>query len=261
MNVEGTTAVGEDGGEIDIYGTGQVWLDGYSDTDKLDIEVGGDGRFANTGKFDGLFDLVSKSGQTLLGVDNAEMTVGNGSKITVDGSKAEVGFDGANGGVSVVEMETGGTLEMVADGGGLATIEEFRSGNLGDAPDVLSAFDMGEGTLLLDVTAIAGRKVDETLIEADEIVGMFDEINIVGMARNQDATLTFDYATDTVTLSLTQAGQGSGAINIVREGESSDVDDASIWDVLTDGQGTYEELDTSVEVNGEELDEDDILAA
>ena len=262
LNVAGTTATEGEGGDIDIYGTGQVWLDGYSDSNKLEVEVEDYGRFANTGKFSGLFDLVAKSGQTLLGVDTAEMEIGDGSKITVDGSKAEIGFDGANGGVSVVEMQTGGTLEMVADSGGLATIEEFRSGNLGDAPDVLSAFDMGEGTLLLDITALAGRKVDETLIEADEIVGMFDEINIVGLARNQDATLTFDYQSDTVTLSLSQAGQGSGAINIVREGESSDVDDdASIWDVLTDGQGTYEELDTSLDVNGEELDEDDILAA
>ena len=160
-------------------------------------------------------------------------------------------FDGEVGRVSVLEMD-GGRLEMVADKDGFSGIEEVRSGAMGDSPNVLSAFDMGEGTLLLDITALAGKETTETLIEVDEMVGMFDDIELVGLARNQDATLTFDYDTDTVTLSLSAAGSGSGAINLVAEGQSDSADIASLWEVLTDGQGVYEELDDTVDVNDEE---------
>jgi hypothetical protein len=67
-------------------------------------------------------------GQALLGVDDAVMELGNGSVITVDGDDAKVGFDGDDGGVSVLRMETGSELRMIADGSGFTTIEEFRSG-------------------------------------------------------------------------------------------------------------------------------------
>ncbi|MEM1340761.1 MAG: hypothetical protein AAGF68_00480 [Pseudomonadota bacterium] len=253
---------GAAGGTLDIDEAGQAWIDGYSDTDGLDIEVDG-GRFANTGKFDGLFDLVARDGQTLLGVDGAHMEVQDGSTLSIEGSDGDVGFDGTRFGVSVLEISEGGTLEMIADSDGFSGIEEFRSGAFDqDTPEVLSAFNMGEGSLLLDVTALAGRNVNETLVDVDEMVGMFDDIQIVGLTSRQDATLTFDYETDTITLQL--ANNGSGAINVVREGYSDDVEDtvdnAAIWDALTEGQGTFEEADTTPQVNGEDLDEEDLAA-
>jgi hypothetical protein len=87
---------------------------------------------------------------------------------------------------------------MIADGTGFGTIGEFRSGaHANDTPDVLSAFDMGEGTLLIDIGAIAGGAArEEVLVDTDEIVGMFDDVEFIGLGANQDATLTVDYESD-----------------------------------------------------------------
>jgi hypothetical protein len=110
---------------------------------------------------------------------------------------------------------------MIADGGGFSTIEEFRSGaHENDTPDVLSAFDMGEGTLLIDIGAIAGGGArEEVLVDTDQIVGMFDDVEFIGLGANQDATLTVDYETDKVTVTLGAAGQGSGQINVATVGK------------------------------------------
>ena len=243
-------------GTLNISGAGQVWAEDYTGEDGLEINVDG-GRFANTGKFDGLFDILANDGQTLLGVDDAELTVGDGSTLNINGSDAQVGFDGQEGGVSVLDLD-GGTLSITADDNGISTIEEFRSGALGNEPNVLSGFDMGEGTLLLDVTDLK-TGAEEVLVEVDEMVGMFNDVQVVGLSGNQNAQLFFDYEADTVTLKLVG---GNGGVDIFAEGDSNDADQSTeLWDALTDGQGTYEELGDSLTVNGEELDEDDILAA
>jgi hypothetical protein len=252
------------GAEIDVEEAGQIWVEDYhTQTGKLDVDVDG-GRFANTGFFDGLLDMHITDGQALLGVDDAVMELGNGSVVTIDGDDAKVGFDGDEGGVSVLRMETGSELRMIADGSGFTTIEEFRSGaHVNDTPDVLSAFDMGEGTLLVDVGAISGGGArSEVLVDTDQIVGMFDDVEFIGLNANQDATLTVDYETDKITVSLGTAGQGTGKINVATVGNMLNAaDDAEIWTALTEGQGTYEEVDPTPTVNGDELDENDILAA
>jgi uncharacterized beta-barrel protein YwiB (DUF1934 family) len=262
LTVEGALSGGENA-QIDIDDAGQLWVETYGDDDQLDIDIDG-GRFANTGFFDGLLDMHVTDGQALLGVDDAVMELGQQSAITVDGSQAKVGFDGAEGGVSVLRMETGSELRMIADGNGFSTIEEFRSGaNDNDTPDVLSAFDMGEGTLLIDIGAIAGGAArEDVLVDTDQVVGMFDDIEFIGLGANQDATLTVDYETDKVTVALGQAGQGSGNITVATIGDMLNAaEDAEIWDALTEGQGIYEEIDPDPTVNGEELDEEDVIAA
>jgi hypothetical protein len=234
------------------------------DVHKLYISGEGD-PFINTGFFDELLDMhVIANGQALLGVDDAVMALHQGSVITVQGDNAKVGFDGEAGGVSVLRMETGSELRMIADGGGFSTIAEFRSGaHENEIPNVLSAFDMGEGTLLIDIGAIAGGAArEEILVDTDEVVGMFDDVEFIGLGANQDATLTVDYDSDRVTVTLGAAGQGTGQINVATVGnELNAAENAEIWDALTEGQGTYEEADQTPTVNGEELDEDDILAA
>jgi hypothetical protein len=249
--------------QIDVDEAGQLWIENYSDQDELDIDVDG-GRFANTGFFEGLLDLHVTDGQALLGFDDAVMELSNGSVVTVDGDDAKVGFDGEDGGVSVLRMETGSELRMIADGSGFTTIEEFRSGvHDSDTPDVLSAFDMGEGTLLVDVGAIAGGGArSEVLVDTDQVVGMFDDVEFIGLGNKQDATLTVDYETDKLTVTLGAAGQGTGKINVATVGNMLNAaDDVEIWDAPTEGQGTYEEADPTPTVNGNELDENDILAA
>jgi hypothetical protein len=109
----------------------------------------------------------------------------------------------------------------------------------------------------------AAARAEEVLVDTDQIVGMFDDVEFIGLGANQDATLTVDYETDKVTVTLGAAGQGTGKINVATVGNMLNAaEDAEIWDALTEGQGTYEEADpTTPTVNGEELDENDILAA
>ena len=263
LDVEGETSVGANGGEIDVSGAGQIWMNAYSDEDALDIDVDG-GRFANTGVFEGLLDLHVTDGQALLGVDDAVMELGQDSSLTVVGDDAKVGFDGEAGGVSVLRMESGSALRMVAGEDGFSTIGEFRSGaHENDDPDVLSALDIGEGALLIDVAEIAGGAArDDILIDTDEIAGMFDNVEFIGLGSDQDATLVVDYDTDTVTLSLGEAGEGTGAMDVATVGNMLNAaDSAEIWAVLTEGQGTYEELDASTPdaIPGEQEDFEDAM--
>ncbi|MEL6517936.1 MAG: hypothetical protein AAFQ39_09480, partial [Pseudomonadota bacterium] len=263
LDVEGETSVGANGGEIDVSGAGQIWMNAYSDDDALDIDVDG-GRFANTGVFEGLLDLHVTDGQALLGVDDAVMELGQDSSLTVVGDDAKVGFDGEAGGVSLLRMESGSELRMAAGEDGFSTIGEFRSGaHENDDPDVLSALDIGEGALLIDVAEIAGGAArDDILIDTDEIAGMFDNVEFIGLGSDQDATLVVDYDTDTVTLSLGEAGEGTGAMDVATVGNMLNAaDSAEIWAVLTEGQGTYEELDASTPdaIPGEQEDFEDAM--
>jgi hypothetical protein len=140
-------------------------------------------------------------------------------------------------------METGSQLRMVADENGFSTIEEFRSGaHDNDEPDVLSAFDMGEGTLLIDISAIAGGQArEEVLVDTDEVFGMFDDVEFVGLGGNQDATLTVDYENDRVTVSLSEANSGgTGQVNIIATGAMvTGMEDDEIWNALIEGKDTY----------------------
>jgi hypothetical protein len=261
LNVEGETTVGDAGGEIDVRGAGQIWLEGYGDTEGLDVDVEG-GRFANTGFFDGLLDLHVTGGQALLGIDDSGMTLGAGSRMEIEGSTAKVGFDGNAGGMSTLRLEAGSELRMTADAEGFSTIGEFRSGALGnDAPDVLSAFDMGEGIVMIDVGAIAGGDArQDVLVETDRIEGMFDGVEFIGLGADQDATLIVDYDTDTVTVSLGQAGTGSGQMNVDAVGDMVNaMDDAEIWGALTEGSGTIEENPEPPEEPEPEMDDEAMM--
>jgi hypothetical protein len=260
LSVTGELTGGTDAA-LRIESAGQFWVEDYHDTAQLDIDVDG-GRFANTGFFDGLLDMDVTDGQALLGVDGSEFEIGAGSSLTIHGDDARVGFDGEDNGIAVLRLEDGGRLEMIADSSGFATIEEFRSGAFDqDDPGVLSAVDMGKGTLMLDISALGGGAGDHVLVHADEIAGVFDTIEIVGLGSNRDATLNFDYEADQVVLSLGAAGQGSGAINLMTTGEMTDTDSLALWEALTEGQGTYEDMDLNTEVNGQDYDEDDFIAA
>jgi hypothetical protein len=245
LKVDGPTEVGANGGEIDVSYAGQLWLDGYADTDELDVDVDG-GRFANTGLFEGLLDMHITDGQALLGVDDSAMGLGEGSVLTVEGGEAKVGFDGEAGGTSTLRMEYGSKLAMVADDTGFSTIEEFRSGHFdtaNDEPDVLSAFDMGGGTLLIDITNLADKGPQEhVLVDTDQIEGMFDDVELIGLGLQQDATLTVDYDSDKITLSLSALDAGSGQINIQPVGNiMNTMDNDEIVETLSMDQGTLEE--------------------
>jgi hypothetical protein len=244
LKVTGTLETGAEGAELDITNVGQFWFDGLGLDQTLDINVSG-GRFANTGDVDGSVDIDVTGGQAILAASGADMTLMGGSSLTVDGSDSKVGFDGANGGVATFQVEDGARVNFIADEDGVSGLREFRSGHFeGDTPDVISGIDLGGGVLGIDLTALQGMAITDTLFAADEIIGNFDYIEIVGLSANQDATITFDYDSDTVSFSLTAADEGTGTAQVEIIGDMFDAEDnESIWMALTNGQGTYSETD------------------
>lgn len=232
-----TLSVGENGGRIDVDGAGQVWVENYSDTDRLDVNVDG-GRFANSGDMAGNFDLAAKDGQVLLATDGA-MTLSNGSRVEIAGDDAKVGFDGENGDTAVLDMK-GGTLSFTADKDGLGSITEVESGHF-LASNVQSGAHLG-GTLEIDVTEISGQAGVHVLMDVDELVGQFDTIKIVGQAANQDAVLLVDYENDSVVLEMRAAGQGEGMLELQTLGAPQDAQKASeLWDALTENHQVLDE--------------------
>jgi hypothetical protein len=197
------------------------------------------------------------------------MGLGEGSVLTVEGDEAKVGFDGEAGGTSTLRMEYGSKLAMVADDTGFSTIEEFRSGHFdtaNDEPDVLSAFDMGGGTLLIDITNLADKGPQEhVLVDTDQVEGMFDDVELIGLGLQQDATLTVDYDSDKITLSLSALDAGSGQTNIQTVGNiMNTMDNDEIVEILSMDQGTLEEASqTATEEPGasESQTEEELLPA
>ncbi len=130
---------GDYAGSLDITSAGQFWTEG-GDADNLDIDVMG-GRFVNTGAMSGA-DLSVTGGQAILASDNAEYDVESGDKLSVSGG-GRAGFDGEDGGLAILDMHEGATLEFLAGDGDLGSISEFRSGAFGDS-DVKSGIDLGD---------------------------------------------------------------------------------------------------------------------
>jgi hypothetical protein len=257
LNVLGDTTTGAGGAEIDVRNAGQLWIDGYSGADRLDIDVMG-GRFANTGVFRGNADLTASGGQTLLGVDNAVYAVTDGSRLEVVGGSeftvihptdptrsvkaaaARVGFDGQEGGISILGLADGGTLAFRAKDNDLGTIEEFRSGALGAAPNVRSGIDLGGGRLEIDLTELASGN-EFTLIDVDELIGVFGNVNVTGLA-GRAAELVIDYETDAVRLKLA-AGAAGVKTTVIGAPGSVTAGYEELMAALTGGQGTYDDAD------------------
>ena len=228
-----------DSGSLNVEGAGQVWTEG-SDASNLDIDVQG-GRFANTGTMENA-DLTATGGQTILATGGAEYDVSSSKTLAVFEAAARVGFDGDNGGIAILDMQEGSTLAFEAQDGDLGTIEEFRSGAFGDSPNVQSGIDLGNANLSID---LAGLNADAgtafTLMDADELVGLFDEagVNISGLG-GRDARIVVDYENDSVTLELSS---GNGSVSVDTVGDQTDVTsgEEALWNALTEGQGIVSE--------------------
>ena len=252
LTVAGGMETGKLGATLDVNGAGQIWTEGGRGEGVLDIDVTG-GRFANTGNFRMNSELTASGGQTLLGVDGATYAVTNGSRLEIEGAGGEVGFDGAENGISILGLGSGGTLAFSAKGGALGSIEEFRSGALGDAPKVLSGVDLGKGRLELDLTELVASNGTFTLVDVDELIGSFASTNITGLG-SRNAEIFIDYETDTISLSL---AAGTGAVKTSVKGLEAQFDagEADLWKALTAGRGTYDDEIKAVD------DEDFLFAA
>lgn len=239
LDITDHTAVGEAGAQLNISAAGQVWMDGYTDQDLLDINVDG-GRFANTDLFVGNVDIDITDGQAILATDGADFVLQSGSEINIVGDEAQVGFDGDEGGTGVLLLGEGSELRFTAEDGQLGTIEEFRSGAEGDNPNIQTGVNLGDGTLILDLAAIGNGSLSAELIRVDEVIGEFATATITGLAGDRDTEIVIDYEADTVTLNVTSAGSGSGQNTVLTTGDETDAqDNVDLWDALTNGHGIY----------------------
>lgn len=239
LTVAGEMTAGPRGASLEIDRAGQVWIAGHDDNAPLDIDVAG-GRFANTGAMSGRLDMaVSEDGQAILASAGGRLELDAQDSLTLVGGKAKAGFDGNTAGTATLVLGDAAQLSFVADGTGLSKIAEFRSGAFGDAPAVRSGVTL-DGRLQIDLTQAGPRDTSWTLVQADEILGQFDSVQIDGLGR-KDALLRIDYDKDIVTLAVSAEGTGTGQVRTVTAGEADfrvpgDAALDSLWDEM---QMTY----------------------
>ena len=251
--LDATGGLSGHGGTLNIENAGQAWVGG-SDGSDIDIDVTS-GRFVNTGTMFGT-DLTVTGGQAVLATGGAEFELSDNKTLSIHGGAAKVGFDGDDGGIALLDLQDDSTLAFSAQNGGLGTIEEFRSGAMGNAPDVQSGVDLGDATLSIDLSGLSGGTGSFKLMDTDEIVGVFSNALVSNLgARNADVVI--DYQNDTVTLLLSA---GNGAVNIQTVGNQSDVTtgEQALWDALTAGQGVVTETaSATLSAQANPLDLDD----
>lgn len=252
LSAEGGLESGPEDAALVVNGAGQVWTEGGRGTGTLDIDVTG-GRLANTGDFRMSADVTASGGQTLLGVDGARYAITNGSRLEIAGDGGEVGFDGEANGISILGIGREGTLAFSAELGALGSIEELRSGALGDAPKVLSGVDLGSGRLEIDLGELVETSGTFTLVDVDELIGSFASTNITGLG-GRNAQIVIDYDNDRIDLML---AAGSGMVKSSVVGSEADVDagEEALWTALTSGRGSYDDPQQAVD------DEDFIVAS
>jgi hypothetical protein len=237
LQVNGQTTSGANGALLDIDAAGQVWLNGYGTTSgRMTIDIDG-GRFANTGLFDGAVSADIANAQFIFASDDAEFIVRDGSTLDFTGA-ARTGFDGENGGTAVLLLDDNVTLNFDLQNGHMGSIEEFRSGAFGDNPNVQSGVNLGGSSLSLDIAGW-GDVLSHTLIDVDDLIGTFDDLNIVGLAGNRDAEVVINYDDDTVTLNVTARG-GSGQYTMRTVGDETNAQaNDDLWAALNNGHGIY----------------------
>lgn len=227
-----------DGGLLNIEGAGQAWVAGHTGDDTLDIDMSG-GRLVNTGDMANT-DLTVDGGQAILASDGAEFDVSSGRTLAIFDAAAKVGFDGDDGGMAILDLDSEATLSIGSSDGEIASIEEFRSGAFGDAPNVQSGIDLGGATLEINLDGLSASQAGTfTLMDADEIVGIVDAATLsIGGLGGRDANLVIDYVNDTVALELIEGG--TGAIDVVTLGDQRQSDHDALWQALTADQGLAE---------------------
>lgn len=223
---------------INIEKSGQLWVDNYADSDKLNLDLDG-GRFANTGHMHGNLDIVATDGELLLGAGDALFDLTADSKIDIQGTDAKVGFDGDSDDIAALRMEEGAQIKFTADATGFSAIKEFQSGAYKDGADVQSGVNLGDATLEVNVAKLESSEGLHTLIEADKLIGAFGDINITGL-NNRDAEIIIDYDNNSAALKITS---GTGKVSSKTKGDEATASetDTSLWNALTKGFGTYDD--------------------
>lgn len=239
LDIEGAVDVATTGARLTVEGAGQVWMNGYRDSDLLKVDLSG-GRFANTGDITGQIQITSTGdAQTLLAVSGGSFDLKAGSSLTIQGPGGKAGFDGASPDPAVLRMHDDAVLFFDALETGMGQLSEFRSGAFGDTSQVTSGVHL-DGTLRVDLTGwkAAAKAGTTTLIDVDQLVGQFDDVIVEGLGRRQDALIRVDYVRDQVHLVLGDQGKGSGQVRVATSGDEAFTnyrDDAALdqlWDAM-----------------------------
>lgn len=219
LSVTGDMAGGPRGAVLETKGSGQIWIDGYRDSDRLEIEMTG-GRLVNTGVFAGeTHGMVSQDAQLVLATSGGRFDLAKDSSLAVIGTRAKVGFDGADEKASAtLQLHDGAALSFVADQSGLGKISEIRTGAFGETK-VTSGIRL-DGDLSVDLSAWGKSGGSWVLLDADQIIGSFNDISVTGLGKNRDALVRFDYVKDEVVLLVSDAGKGSGQIRTSSTGDA-----------------------------------------
>lgn len=223
LDIEGAVSTARTGNLLQIDNAGQIWVDGYRDSDLLAIDLAG-GRFANTGAFAGETIIgVSDDAQLLLATSGGRFDLAGGSSLAIAGSKAKVGFDGSDGKTATLHLHDTANLSFVATASGLGKISEFHSGAF-ETSRVTSGVRL-DGDLTVDLSALDRKSGGTwTLIDVDQMIGSFDDIAVTGLGNNRDALIRLDYIKDEVVLLVSDAGKGSGQIRTATTGDADFID-------------------------------------
>lgn len=254
LEVEGTLEMENEGGTLTLDSSGQFWTAGYTGDSQFTVEADG-GRFANTGTFDAPVDMsLSDNAQAILATDGASFRLGAESSLDLIGGDIKVGFDGDSDGTATLHLERGSNLNFFAEDEEVAEISEFYSGHFASPGEtVTSGINLGDANLSIDLNTLAGGSTHR-LMSADEIIGNFASIELLGLGASQDASIVIDYETDEVTLNIGEDGKGAGRQTLYTNGDATvDFDSADLWTALTAGQGTYSDEPQTA------MDEDDQL--
>ena len=230
--------VSDDAGRIEIDQAGQLWAEGSTGDASLDISVDG-GRFANTGDMQNV-SLSATDGQTILATGGAEFDLSAGERLELLAEAAQMGFDGDDGDMAILDLQADSTLAFAATDGDFGSIAEFRSGAFGDSPNVQSGIDLGGAVLEIDLAGLDPSSGSVfSLMDSDELVGTFDDAIVSGLGA-RDATIVVDYVNDSVRLELTN---GTGQVSIQTNGEATNVSagEDALWQALTADHGVASE--------------------
>lgn len=192
-------------GELNISGAGQVWTSIAGLNGKMTVNVEG-GRFVNIGQVEGA-ELHASSGQIILASNGGEFYVTDGNSLVVE-SDATVGFDGDSDDLASLSFHRGSSLVFDVTDGDIGKISEFSSGAFGDSSAVNSQVILGGAELVLELsnfTPIHGEEY--TLIDADEIQGVFSTVRAIGLSEH-DIYVEVDRLEGNMTLSF-EEGDGS----------------------------------------------------
>jgi hypothetical protein len=97
-------------GTIKTYNAGQFYMSGYSGSPVITVDCGG-GRFRNAGNItQGMNFIASGPGELLFSANAGNVTIPTGRSITVDDSRALVGWDGNN--AAAPTLTIGGTVNL-----------------------------------------------------------------------------------------------------------------------------------------------------